>query len=821
MKNLSYILIVSVMFNTLFSLNAASAAEVVKGGGAKSAAVKTPALDATGKPKLTPEEMAMGATQCPYPACSGQLMVEASNYQKHQDYWKAREKSCDPKVASCNLKVQVVADSGMFASRDVVAGKNVSAVAPIGVFLDSVRVEAAHEMAGSIKRYDQIYDKCLSGKTKPAECEPALKDVNTRLTQQLPAYRNAIATMYVPINTDIEKVLATGDVSILINEKFQKRRMMVTDYPKMEALSKDELAAAKKELEAVLEQGKKDAEKITQEGMKRYQKPGLELELKKFLSETSVKERLMGAVHGAFNQMRGKKMIAMNEAIMKAPELRYVGTANASDAVLAAGLRTMIADSKGSLARINKAPVSKDKLNDSKVDPELLQYAVYSQLIDKMLAKEIKEGKPSSCAAAMSAYNQLKTDEGRTAALKGLALAGGTILAAFAGPEVLGAIGVGTGTATAASSTLAFSIGLIGGGAMTLDDVKRAENMAQDNRSGLVTADDAKAAKTEASIGVALSPLDFMGGGAALGTLAGAGAVALSKSKGAIVGAAARAAEATSNQTLSRWGASAVANQELKVAAASAARVKELAAEAEKAQAKAAAKTASEADKKAALEASAKVEQAGDKAVREFLGREFDQADKDAFERMAKAGFLGKNGKPDKRVVNAYKEKTKLMSASERKQYSEELQIMASVAEEKAAAKAAAKTAVDPERNVSAGELGATVGGMGFAKPQLEAVGTIMNPASGWPKESLDGARAVVEQMKKMMGTAKTKTKETVESTGERFKQAYAKLSGKKVDDPEVLAGCKCFGMCPVKVGENESIDLPTSEPRFMACVAH
>ncbi len=766
MKTPNFFLSAALLFNLVlfasFSASDAIAAEAVKG--AKSTASKSTS-------EMTDEEKKNGGIKSPYPACSNMLMVENSDYQKKQDYWKARQTSCDAKVANCSLKVQVVADSGVFATRSVTAGVNMSSAVPIGVFLESVRVRAGQDLSASIKSYEQLKTNCLAGK-KGDGCDAKVGSVRARVGAELPKFRNAIAMLDFPQDPEIKRAITTNDVTGLINKDFDGSRIRMR-APKLTPLSRSEFDSAKTELAKLLEDARKDAAAFaTPESLKR---PGMEAELRNWNSEENRLGRVTKRFRDALEKNRVEKLAAYNAAVSRAPEVAYVGSSNAEESVIASGLTTMIADGNKALKAVNKAPVDKNDLSAAKVDSSLLQYAAYSALINKMLVEEMDKGNgASSCAAATSAYNQLKTVQGENAGIAAAALIGTTILFAVA-PPVGAAFGAAmTGTAAAVSTNIAISVGLIGGFAMTGHDIALANRADLGARVGLVTPEDAAEARSAATLGIVASPLNFLGSGAMLGA-------------GMAVGA----------KTLSRFGANAVAKGGVQAAGTSAEEVTKLAAAA-------AASKAKDAAPQVVLANAEKLEKAGEKGATAILGRKPAAADENAFKSMADASYLGTEKAPNFEVAKAYASVTQTMSEPERVAFAANLEKISKVVK----SDAVGTVGSDAVRSREAGLLALEIA---KESPDVVASAAILKPTSGWGADALRGAREVV----KAAGALARGVKETVSL---RTRKALAKLTGKNVDSPEVNSMCVCLARCKVGLASNEFDVESLAPPRYVAC---
>lgn len=779
MKNLNHSLRVSAGFLTAFQVFGAAIlspspapAEVTRSEVIGSSAARVSANSPVKKLELTPQETKMGAKTSPYPACAGMLMVESSDYQKNKSYWEGRKTSCDSRVASCNLNVQMVPDSGIFASRSVVAGQNVSSSLALGAFLEKVRVRASEEMTKKVSHYEIVLKSCLSGTKKDASCGDSVGEIRKRIGSNVDSFRAALALMVVPSESDLRQVAATGDVSLLINEELDARRAFAMG-PKMSPMTSSEMAAAKKEYQALIAKARKEHEQEIEELLKPLKVRGRETDLERKRTELSRPSDFIRKLDLILARHRGEQVLKYNEAIANAPELPYIGDSKASDSVMAAGVAGLIKDAKESKKRMSRTP-DKSELSAKKVDSSLLQYAAYSRLIDKMLTEEMSAGSgASSCAIATAGFNQLQTAEGRNAAYMGLATVGVSVGFALA-PGAAALMGTSMSAGAAAlSANLAVTAGLIGGGAMTYSDVKRADQLAQDSRSGLVDAKDVEEAKSSAAIGILLTPLDFMGAGAVAGATVAVGAKALS-----------------------RFSAATVAKGQLKTGAGSASDVVKLATTAG---------SATSATARAA--AQAKLDALGGEAATSLLGRAPAASDEASFEALAKAGVLGTPENPSVVVAQEYAEVTKGMTDAERTQYSADLARVADVAAAKSKAKSpeVVRDLADAERSREAGLLAIEVAA---AAPNKQATAALLAPGSGFDAKALSGVRAVMDSAKKLVAG----TGEVVGAkAGAAYRKSIAKLSGKAPNSKEVDQMCICSQLCGVRaVGFNETDETST-----------
>lgn len=743
---------------------------------------------------MTAEESEMGGSKSPYPACNGLLMVEASQYKKNEAYWKQRVSTCDSKVANCALTVQLIPDTGVFASMNVVPGQNVASTSTVAAFLETVRVRASEDLGKGIQKLKTLKSSCLEGSKTLPTCDGSIEDIRKRVAKELPGFRSAVALMAVPSDKEIQKAIIGKDVSALINDTLSADRTFSL-VPKMEKLTPTEFATAKKYFENLIARARTEFAEDNEKLLAPLKVKGRETDLVAQRKRLERPENFTFKVKELLNKARGEAALNYAAAITRVPEIAYVGDGKAADAVIGAGLATMIKDSQESLARIKKSPTSAKDLAATKTGDSLLQYVAYSRLIDTMLTEEATKGGKSSCALATAAFNQLKTAEGRNAGYATAGLVGATVAFAFApgvsslaarfAPGVFGA-GMSAGAA-AVSANLAVASGLIGGFAMTAADTYHAANVVQDARSGLVTAKDAQEAKGSAAIGLIASPLNFLGSGALVG-----GAVSLG-----------------AKTVLSRFGANAIAKGAVKAAGTSAEEVAKLATTAAAVKAgETVAEGAKNSIAKQAIAASEKLDKTGSEGATALLNRKPTTSDENAFKSMADAGYLGTEKAPNFEVAKAYASVTQKIPEAERAKFASDLEKVIRVAKQGAAA-GKSDAVRDTEVALTALEI---VKGA----PDKEAAAVLLQT---YDATALRGVREVWKSAAALANGVKETVANKAAATAKRVKTVLARFTGKDAESAEVKQLCICMAACPLKVAKSDPFEIKTlAAPTYMAC---
>ena len=768
MKTLKFLVFAAMFLNPIFTFADGWHKESVTGRLSEKAG---------GKPaELTAEEVKQGGVLSTYEACKGYVMVGeisqrrgASLKQKADDFWSAHATKCDSGTSNCDLKpVKLPAEK---QSGDVMK------------FLDGVRVRAIADMSNNIKKYSTMRFSCLDvdykkdkenkyiptdaiNKSNP-ECDGWIADVRKRISVERADFRGAAARMRMPTDEDVQRAIVSNDVMGLINVDLSAAT--TSSYiPKMEKLTNAEVDTAKKTFEKAISQARKEFAEENEKLLAPLKTKGREIDLINERKRLERAENLSVKVKAALAKVRLEALKDYNSSVSRAPEIAYVGSANAESKDLAAGLGKLIQDTRESLARMN------DK------DGSPLQYAAYSRLINKMLTEEMNAGSTNSCGLATAAHEMLESRETRNGLLATGGLVGGSMLIA-AGAGIAGAFGATvTPAMIAASSQLAIATGVIGGFTMTGFEIAHAANTAQDARTGLTEKEDADKAKGAAVLGAVASPLNFLGSGALIGTTAGV-----------VAGQSAK--------VWAKLGLALADKGEIKAGTASAGEIAKLAATA------AADKGAASGEAQAAAKELAKL---GDNAAQAILHRAPDAADEKAVETMANSGALGTPAKPDYKVANAYADVTMKMDGADRAKYAADLK---KVTEAGGLKPSTETVGAGAERAQQANVLAVKIAA---GSPNPEATAQLLRGTSGWNTDSLRGVEAVLDRGKVIVRKG--------ESIGAANERAIAEATGKPVGSPEVKKLCNCSKLCVLVGGSGKKAEnrFPASEKEEMSVAA-
>lgn len=723
----------------------------------KGTAVKT--SSATSGTKLTKEETANGASLSPFAACKGFLMVEHS--KTGNDFWKAREKSCDAKVSNCNLKVQHVPDSEMFSSFKGSKGVNMSSAITATAFLDQVRSRSLEMLNRKISERNTVISKC-SGSTPHASCKAEFDQILGKIGKDLPEFRSTLGILAEPSNADLLRVVVSGDVTPLINEFFTKPTgFAAVRQPRLERMSSVEKEAAKKELSEILSRARTEWNAEIEDTIKKRGLKGAEADALK--ASLLKPENFQRKFRNVLRAHQIERVQTYDRIIGNVPEIAFIGTAKASPKEIVAGLEGVVKQSKTAAGELGKPLDAADLKSEEKIN-EMLQFAAYKPVIEAILEEEARAGKPSSCAVATAAYNRLLTVQNRT-----LTLIAGATLVPFAGAAAigLGAFGaawVGTGTA------IAWTAGILGVGSEMAVLSHRKDKLAVAADANLADRKDVREAVGAIGLTAILAPLDVFGKAAAVTS-----GVLLTKQMG-------------------RFATAAIASGKLRSAAgANASEIVKLS--------ETAVNAAGSTEATAAIN---KLAMIADREVKAILGRASDVSDEKVIKSMADSGLLGTLDSPNTAALSEYATATAGMSAKQRADYAERFAKLSS----ELAQDAKAGGPVDLERAKVVGNAALAIA----AEPDLKVTTDILKRNSGWSAQAIENFKEVLKSATALARGVGRASKEAVST---RFKNALAKITGENPNSDGVTTKCRCTGICPV----GASLDSVDAEPKFMACV--
>jgi hypothetical protein len=738
-------------------------------------AVKSTA-SSTSKASLTDEEKANGAVISPYEACQAFIFVSHSTYQN--PYWQNRDKSCDPKKANCNLKVQVIPDGNMFGSFKGQAGLNMSSGVTATAFLEGVREDALKLVTRGISDREATLSKC-NANSSGAECKAYLAKVQAGLKKNETDFRNVVSVLTEPSNSDLLRVITTNDVSSIINRSLRKGlgpiRTLV-DVPKMPALSDTEFAKVKAELTAVLETARREWKDEVDATIKKRLASGMPASEADTARRNLMKEENFQAkLRRSISEFQSKKLETYDRIVQEVPEMPFIGVASADLPMILMGQGKVIEQLQKAQVTMGKSLKPEDLKSEARL-PEVLQYAALKRVIDARLEKEVQSGSAaSSCAVATTVHERMKEVQDRNRLIIAGATIGGVIAGGFAGLGWLGAGAVGSGTA------MAFAAGVTG----TFSNIHYESTIKRDLEvsagAGLAEAKDVREQVGVVALAAALAPLDWIGGGAVV-----SGAAIAAKN-------APRIAAALGDGVVGKFVAASIATKKMgTTGGVNSAEVVGLLQTLERA----------ESGSPEAVRATNKLKIAVDKATKAALGRSKSPDDERALKTLADE-YLGTLTQPNAVILTDYATITKGMSPSEIKAYADRLEAV------KAMAKAGGTSeTVDPARTAAAGRLAVALA----AEPEFKAAAEILQAKSGWGKDAINNFREVVVAA---IALAKGAGRATKEAVSTRFKKALAKITGESPDSPLVQRLCGCGGLCPV----GASLDVENAEPVYVACV--
>lgn len=773
--------------NANFEAPKSNAQEAVRSGAAKKSSGADPI-------KLTKEEQQNGGIISPYEACKGFVMVPHSEYQK--PYWQERVAGkCDSKTANCQLKVQTIPDGNMFGSFKGQAGFNMSSAVTATAFLEGVRQDAVQLLTRQISDREATLKACKDSISASA-CKPHFEKTKAGLAKHEAGFRNAVALLAEPTDSDLLKVIVSGDVSPLINRRLNRAqgpiRTMV-NVPKMDPLSESEFAQAKSELEKLLKKAKEEWAKEVDETIKKRIQSGMpesqaEQARKSLMKEEAFRTKLRRSV----SELQAKKLTEYDKIVRETPEMPFIGKGNPDTATYLAGQSQVIENLKKAKSAMEKSLRPEDLKSEAKIG-EVLQYASLKNVIEAKLENENKSGAVSSCAVATAVNLRLKETQDRNMALIGVATLAGVATGGAAGLGLLGAGALGTGTA------IAFASGVIGTWTGVVHESIIKQDLERNAKAGLVDAQEVRDKVGDVTLGVLLAPLDFIGAGAAATS-----GVLLAKN-------ASRISAAVGNSTLKRFVSAAAATKQLKgMSSAQSQEIVDLLKAVE----------AAEPGSAKAIESENRLRLAVNRVAESSLGRKSSADDERAMSALAQ-GYLGTVDKPLASVFADYAEKTKSMSAAERKAYADRLEAITKAGREPevASGKAGSNQAAAPKLDPSLQEDRAKLALELAAEDGYQATAEVMKPGSGWTREAVRNLREVV-------ASARALARGSKEVASVRFQKALAKITGQAEDSPHVKKLACCAGVAACTVAERfpdrEFDELETSaQPVLMACVNH
>jgi hypothetical protein len=741
-----------------------------------------------GKVILTAEEQKNGGVLSPFEACKGFVLVPTSDFQKA--YWQERQNGhCDPKTSNCQLKVQVIPDRNMFGQFEGKSGVNMSGSITATAFLESVRLDAIQQIEAQIRNRETLLGACR-GPDSSVNCK-SFDKIKGQLAKNEGRFRNAVALLTEPSDSDLMRVIVTGDVGPLINRGLRigsgPIRTMV-NVPQMVPLSEIELDAAKSELTKILVAAKEEwasdveatIKKRLQSGMPHSQ---IEQSRKNLMKEENFRVKLRRSIL----DMQAKKIEIYDQIVKESPEMPFLGKSSPNVSELIASQNLIIANLKAARSAMDKSLRPEDLKSEKKLN-EVLQYASLKNVIEAKLERENQAGQASSCAVATAVNLRLKETQDRHRALLGMAALGGAAVGGAAGLGLLGVGAVGTGTA------IAFASGIIGSASGMLHESGIKQNLERNAKADLVEAKEVREKAGDVSIAALLAPLDFVGAGSAASS-----GLLLAKN-------ASRISKAVGDSVLRRFVSAASATKQFKI---------ENGAQSDEIIQLLKAIEVAEPGSAKAIETENRLRLTINRVAEFHLGRKPTNEDEQAMSALAK-GYLGAVDRPLTSVFTDYAEKTKTMSAPERKAFVERLK---SITETGRGREVTAANGVD--------RSAASISDFAFQEDRArlalelavedgyQATAEIIKPGSGWTREAVRNLREVVT-------TARDYAKGSQEAVSVRFQKAISKITGQAEDSPHVKKLACCAGVVACSVAEREAepeMNGIAINSVFMACV--
>lgn len=795
----SFIVIMTMLFDLRTIALTSSAAQEAVRTSPKGKAVP-------GAVELTKEEASNGALLSPYAACKGHMLVTDSDSKK--PYWQERSKKCNEKTSNCQLRVHKIPDGNMFGSFEGQVGVNMDSALTATAFLEGVRKRAVEEVTIEISAREKLMKDCkeavvseeCNGEKPPPSCSAVLPECKKRydetmanLAKHEAGFRNAIALLKAPSDADLMRVVATGDVSPLINRLLRKASgpiLSMINVPKMAPLSATEYASAEKELKDLVATAKAEhlaevnetIKKRVQEGMPQFQ---VEQIRKNLMKDEVFRNKLRTSLQA----MQDEKLKHYDLIVSEVPEMPFIGKSSPDKDLLRTAQKEVVANLVKAKTAM-QTPLAPADLKSEKKLPEVIQYAALNRVIEGMLEEENRAGSVSSCAVATAVNLRLQEVQDRDRlAIVGSTFAGLALGGAF-GIMRLGAMTVG-GTTVGTGTSIAFASGIIGSAASIRHESVIKADLDRGANAQLVDAQKVRDQAGAVALGVALTPLDVFGAGAAL-TSAGVVAKNAGKAVSAVKGAARRLRSPKATETA---GVADAAEQAGRVAVAGGDDVAESAGKAS--ETVPGGPAASEGRTAAAQERAIREKKRDE--TKKVLGRNPTPADDRASKALADRGFLGEAGERSPDVLKRYAEVTKGMSQAARQEYVQRLEEITKLAKgEDAVRSETAAAGRSQAAKVSPPEDAAITKAKGLLALELAKVdgfahtANLLKPGSGWGVDALSSLREVV-------ATAATRAKPG-EAMSNRFREAVKAVATRnkiKLSDDQIdQMACCASGAC-------------------------
>lgn len=493
---------------------------------------------------VTEDELrSLGKIETPFKACKDVTFVDGDTYNKNEARWRAI------RAGGLSGPTEVVPSTFVFKkwSGDKKISQRPGSLSGAD-FLLKVGDRAVADLKSGLDRYRAL-KTCVDSQSKTPACEELRTLFIKPIKETLPVFRQTLGQMKFVDPQMAPKIVMQRNWKAYVNSLGRASAAGVFGPKANVLLSGTDLESAqnavRKEFEAAIESYKK----TTEEKIAVKQLKGAEAESERTRAFDAKGIVAAGAyVHGKMSEFRAKKAIEYYQILNATPQLAYVsGEDPTDDAVIGKIIDRMMTDGEAQLVetenQLRTARASQKTKADGELSRDLLHFASYSAVIDRVLRDETKDAAdntksggvryPVNCTIATALFNELK--DAKTG--DGLMLMSALITA----PIGIGLGGVRATTlltggrlalSAEAAGHLAVAAGIGGGLASTAVDVHNGLAVERAARNELRTVDEAKDDINSANLAGPLGLLNFGGGKAVVGAVAGAAGKKLALSAG-------------------------------------------------------------------------------------------------------------------------------------------------------------------------------------------------------------------------------------------------------------------------------------------------
>ncbi|MDZ4084823.1 MAG: hypothetical protein U1E10_17910 [Bdellovibrionales bacterium] len=455
----------------------------------------------------------IGQLSSPFPACEALKLVDSESYKKNESRWRQVSLGSDFKGP-----IELVPSTSMFKSFDGQSANKPGSMSPTQ-FLESVGQRAVYDLNSGLEQYRDL-KKCVAENTNSVICEKLKDGFKRGFEKSGPALRNALARSAFVDSLYVSRAIAMNDPSDFVNSRMDIKKAGVFGATPHRALSGEELSAARADVRQAFANAKKDYYEMVEARLAERQKEGAwtkDIIDRERLTMTSP-QALSAAIGSRMADYRAARVADYYRAMTNSPQLAYSVSVPQSDREMMKILDRMIADGESQLKKTKetlagaKASSQSNSRSRGKLTDHHLKLAGYSSTVEKVLQDEAMQskpqGRPMHCGLAVGLHNELLASQSADGLLIAGALITAPIGAAIAVPRLAMAIGAGSLASGAGLSSVVVGTGISSGLLSAGRDVAIAQSALSEVRTGLRTADDARAAVSAgnmAAIGVATS----------------------------------------------------------------------------------------------------------------------------------------------------------------------------------------------------------------------------------------------------------------------------------------------------------------------------